>query len=283
MWPPTGGSYRRVMTDHATADVSYRNLTGTTAENYERYFVPTIATPASVALLEAAALRPGERVLDVACGTGVIARLAADRVGPSGTVTGLDLSPEMIDVARTASPSTIAWHVGDATSLPFPDGAHDVVLCQMGLMFMQDRQAAVAEMRRVTAPGGRVAVSTPGPVPPPFALMEQALVEHLGADLGGFVRTVFALHDPNEVASLLRSAGFVDVTAAVSTVTLHVGAPAEFLWEYIGLTPMAPFVARAPAAAREAVERRAVGSWRPFTVDGAMAFEQPIVVVSGRT
>ena len=143
--------------------VSYRSFTGTAAENYERYFVPKIATPVSVALLEAADLQPGRRVLDVACGTGLIARLAAERVGASGTVTGLDLSPDMIDVARAASPSTIAWHVGDATSLPFPDDAYDVVLCQMGLMFMQDRPAAVAEMRRVTARGGRVAVNTPGP------------------------------------------------------------------------------------------------------------------------
>src|SRR5919112_510996 len=131
--------------------VSYRSFTGTAAENYERHFVPKIATPVSVALLEAAALQPGERVLDVACGTGLIARLAAERVGRSGTVTGLDLSPDMINVASAASPSTISWHVDDATSLPFPDGAYDVVLCQMGLMFMQDRQAAVGEMRRVTA------------------------------------------------------------------------------------------------------------------------------------
>ena len=101
--------------------VSYRSFTGTGAENYERYFVPKIATPVSVALLEAAALQPGERVLDVACGTGLIARLAAERIGSSGTVTGLDLSPDMIDVARAVSPSDIRWHVGDAASLPFAD------------------------------------------------------------------------------------------------------------------------------------------------------------------
>ncbi|MGZ8749960.1 MAG: class I SAM-dependent methyltransferase [Pseudonocardia sp.] len=261
--------------------VSYRSFTGTAAENYERYFVPKIATPVSVALLEAAALQPGQRVLDVACGTGLIARLAAERVGSSGTVTGLDLSPDMIEVARAASPSTIAWHVGDATSVPFPDDTYDVVFCQMGLMFMPDRQAAVAEMRRVTAPGGRVVVNTPGSIQPPFAIMEQALVDHISADLGGFVRAVFSMHDVDGVASLLRDAGLVDVTAAASTATLDVGAPAEFLWQYINLTPMGPFVAQAPATAQEAMERNVVESWRPFIVDDAMSISQPMVVASG--
>ena len=262
--------------------VSYRSFTGTAAENYERYFVPKIATPVSVALLEAAALRPGERVLDVACGTGLIARRAAERVGPSGTVTGLDLSPDMIEVARAVSPSTIEWHVGDATSLPFADDTYDVVLCQMGLMFMQDRHAAVAEMRRVTAVGGRVAVNTPGVVPPLFALMEQALVDHISADLGGFVQAVFSLDDPEDVASLLRHVGLLDVTAAVATATLDLGAPAEFLWQYLNLTPMGPLVARAGTRAQEALEREVVESWQPFVRNGTMSINLPVVVASGR-
>jgi ubiquinone/menaquinone biosynthesis C-methylase UbiE len=262
--------------------VSYRSFTGTAAENYQRYFVPKIATPVSVTLLETAALRPGERVLDVACGTGLIARLAAERVGFDGTVTGLDLAPEMIDVARAVSPPTIGWHVGDATSLPFPGNAYDVVLCQLGLMFMQDRPAAIAEMRRVTAPGGRVAVNTPGPVQPLFALMEQALVDHISADLGGFVHAVFSMHDPEDVASLLRDAGLVDVTASTSTATLNLGAPAEFLWQYINLTPMGPIVAQAPAPAQEAMERHVVESWQPFVFDGGISINLPMVVAAGR-
>jgi ubiquinone/menaquinone biosynthesis C-methylase UbiE len=262
--------------------VSYRSFTGTAAENYERYFVPKIATPVSVALLEAAALRPGERVLDVACGTGLIARLAAERVGSSGTVTGLDLSQDMINVARVVSPSDIRWHVGDAASLPFADDSYDAVLCQMGLMFMQDRHTAVAEMRRATAAGGRVAVNTPGVIQPLFALMEQALVDHISADIGGFVQAVFSMHNPRDVASLLHDAGLIDVTATESTATLNLGAPAEFLWQYINLTPMGLLVAQASREAQEAMESQVVKSWQPFLRNDAISIKLPTVVASGR-
>lgn len=266
-------------------DVSYRTYTGTAAANYQRYFVPAIATPVSAPLLDAADLRSGERVLDVACGTGIIARLAAERVGPIGAVTALDLAPDMIDVARaTPAPTApaIDWRVGDATALPLPDDGFDVVLCQMGLMFMQDRVGALAEMRRVAAPGGRVVVSTPGAIQRPLEIMEEAIVEHISAELGGFVRAVFSLHDPDAVAALLRDAGLRDVTGTATTATLRLPAPAEFLWQYISYTPMAPFVAQAPAAAQAAMERHVVDGWQPFMVDGVVAAEQPMVIATGR-
>lgn len=265
--------------------VSYRNYTGTAAENYQRHFVPAIGEPVSAVLLETAELRPGERVLDVACGTGVVTRHAAEQVGPTGTVTGIDVAPDMIDVARaTPSPATptIEWHVGDAMSLPFPDGTYDVVLCQMGLMFMEDRAAAITEMRRVLASGGRVVVGTPGEIQPPFVALEQAIVEHINPDLGGFVRAVFSLHDPDTVAELLRGAGLEDVTATVTRARLRLPTPEEFLWQYINVTPLAPLVAQAPQEAQHAMEQQAVTAWQPYVVDGRVDVDQPMVAASGR-
>ena len=265
--------------------VSYRDLTGTAAENYQRYFVPAIATPVSAGLLGTARLQPGEHVLDVACGTGVIARLAAEAVGSTGSVTGIDLAPDMINVARATPASAgppIGWHIGDAAALPFPDDTYDTVLCQMGLMFISDRPAAVAEMRRTLVPGGRAVISTPGAIQPPFEILERALVEHIDAGLGGFVRAVFSMHDPGALAAILRGAGLRDVTATVKQATLRLPAPAEFLWQYINLTPMAPIVAQAPEAAKKAMEADIVEGWQPYVGEGgAVVGEQPMVFAIG--
>ncbi|HUP85591.1 MAG TPA: methyltransferase domain-containing protein [Acidimicrobiales bacterium] len=265
--------------------VSFRNQTATPAANYQRHFVPAIAGPASADLLAVADLQPGERVLDVACGTGVIARLAAARVGSTGTVSAIDLSEDMIDVAKaTPAPPkpVIEWRTGNAMSLPLDDERYDVVTCQMGLMFMEDRRAALVEMRRVLVAGGRVVVNTPGAIQAPFALMEQAIVDHISADLGGFVRTVFSMHDPFAVGDHLRDAGFCDVDAQQRTATLQLPGPAEFVWQYINLTPMAPFVAKATEAAKTAMERQVVETWQPYVVGGATPVDQPMVIATGR-
>ena len=93
-----------------------RAFGGNAPENYERFFVPAIGAPVAADLIDIAALRPGERVLDVACGTGVVARLAAERVGTTGTVAGLDINPGMLVVARSVAPSGVAieWHEASA-------------------------------------------------------------------------------------------------------------------------------------------------------------------------
>lgn len=264
---------------------SFRELTGTDAENYQRYFVPAIAIPVSAGLMSAADLQPGERVLDVACGTGIIARLAAECVGPTGSVTATDLSPEMIDVAaKTPAPPEppIEWHVGDATVLPFPDDSHDTVLCQMGLQFMPDQAAAAGEMARVTIPGGRVLINTPGAIQPTFEILERVLIEHINGDLGGYVRGVFSMHDPKALAALLRGAGLHDVTATVQRTSLQLPGPAEFLWQYISVTPIASLVAGAPVEAKDAMERHAIDLWQPYVTNGTLTCDQPIVIASGR-
>ena len=96
----------------------------------------------------------------------------------------------MIDVAKyvpAPGGAAIHWRVADAAALPITDASVDVVLCQMGLMFMENRAAAIAEMARVLAPSGRVVVNTPGHIQPLFATLEQSIVDHISPDLGGFV------------------------------------------------------------------------------------------------
>ncbi len=259
---------------------SYRHYSGSAAELYESFFVPAIAEPVSTELLRTADLRSGERVVDVACGTGVITRKAAEAVGPTGSVAGIDVAPDMLEVARAAAldVSAIDWHEADAASLPLPDECCDVVLCQMGLMFMEDRPAALREMHRVLAPGGRVVTNAPGRIQPLFEAMEQAIVENLNPELGGFVRAVFSMHDHAAVAGLLDDAGFSDVASKEYEAVFSLPGPAEFLWSYINLTPMGPLVAQAPEDARIAMEHQMVEAWTPYVTDGTIRVDQPMAL-----
>jgi len=127
------------------------------AEVYEERFVPALFQQWVEPMLDAAAVRRGDNLVDVACGTGVVARAAAERVGPEGAVAGLDLNPAMLAVAHRLAPS-IDWREGDVASMPFDENTFDVATCQAAIFFFPDPTAALSEMRRVTRPGGRVAV-----------------------------------------------------------------------------------------------------------------------------
>ena len=135
--------------------------------------------------------------MDVACGTGVVARLASQQVGATGTVAGLDVNPGMLAVARSATPTgmLIEWHEANAEAMLIPDASFDVVLCQMGLQFMPDKHAALREVRRVLVRGGRLILNVPGPTPRLFSILGEALARHIGAEASGFVNQVFSLHD----------------------------------------------------------------------------------------
>ncbi len=129
-------------------------------------------------------------------------------------------------------------------------------------------------------PGGRVVVNTPGRIQPLFEAMEQAIVDNLDPQLGAFVRVVFSMHEPEILSGLLAGAGFADVVSAEYTVRLELPEPAELLWNYVNLTPMAPLVAQAPEAAQKAMEDqfvRACGS----LPGAATAFDQPMAIAWG--
>lgn len=140
-------------------------LEGTAAELYQRYLVPGITSKWADDLVHRTQLRTGEEVLDVACGTGVVARLAAKKV-TSGHVTGLDLNAGMLAVARGVlnEGAPVKWIEGSALDLPFPSGRFDAVLCQLGLQFFPDQPKALREMRRVVREPGRIALSVYSPI-----------------------------------------------------------------------------------------------------------------------
>ena len=257
---------------------------GNPPANYERFFVPAIGAPLATDLIRLAVLRPGERVLDVACGTGVVARLASQQVGATGTVAGLDVNPGMLAVARSATPpgTLIEWHAASAEAMPIPDASFDVVLCQMGLQFVPDKHAALREMWRVLVHGGRLILNVPGPTPRLFTIMGEALARHIGAEAAGFVNHVFSLHDTAEIQNLVSGAGFHDVSVQSDTKPLRLPAPEEFLWQYVHSTPLAGAVAQVDDERRGSLERDVVAKWQEFVKDRALVLQVRIVVATAR-
>lgn len=268
----------------ANAQAKAQPYSKSPAENYERYFVPAIGGPVAEDLIEAAGLQPGERVLDVACGTGVVTRLAAERVGPSGTVAGLDAHPGMLAVARASTPAGISinWYEASAEAMPLPDGSFDVVLCQMGLQFMSNKTAALREMRRVLDRGGRLYVNVPGPKPSLFGIMTEALARHISPQAAAFGDVVFSLHETADMRKLMGDAGFHEVDVEAKPKPLRLPPPADFLWQYVHSTPLVEPVSKADAQQRAALEREVCSRWQTLVADGGLPLEIGMTTAAAR-
>jgi ubiquinone/menaquinone biosynthesis C-methylase UbiE len=276
---PQEVSMTRTASTQAAYDTSFG---GNAAENYERYFVPVIGRPFGVDLVTDAALEEGERVLDVACGTGIIARLAAERVAPTGSVSALDVNAAMLNVARSLPAAIpIKWYETAAESAPLPDSSFDVVFCQIGLQFVADKAAAVREMHRVLRPGGRLFISTPMPNAF-FDVLDRAIARRVSEEASAFVHAVFSLNDPREMRVLLTEAGFDALTIRPHAKTLQLPPARDFMWQYIYCTPLMALLPQSGNAQTVALERDVVAGWQPWVTGDGITYEQAVLVSSAQ-
>ena len=239
-------------------------LDGSAPELYQRYLVPAVTALWAADLIDQVAPQPGDRALDVACGTGVVARLAAERMGPTGQVAALDLNPGMLAVARALPAVTgakITWWEDSALALPFPEATFDVVLCQLGLQFFPDRPTALQEMRRVLKDGGRVGLSVYGPIehnPATFALAH-ALDRHIGPEASLAKRAEHALADTDELRELIAGAEFHDVVISTVTKWIRLPSPAAYVRVQLAATPLATLLSNYDAANRSWLVEAMIG------------------------
>jgi ubiquinone/menaquinone biosynthesis C-methylase UbiE len=261
-------------------------LSGSAPELYERYLVPAITSMWAADLVERARPVAGEALLDVACGTGIVARSAAERIA-RGRVVGLDLNSGMLAVARSARQpgAPIEWIEGSVLDLPFDD----LVLCQLGLQFFPDQPLALREMRRVLRPSGRIALNVFSAIeetPAAYAYV-QVLDHHFGAGASATKRAEHMFRSAGELGSVLTKNGFEQV--AVETVTKRIDFPSvlEYVRFQLVATPMAALLSnRSERGREEAIE--AIASHAESLLDpemlrgGRFLFPQVALVATAR-
>lgn len=232
-------------------------LTAAAAELYERYVARYILAPWAPLLVDAARLAAGERVLDVACGTGVATRAAATRVGPAGQVTGIDLNPGMIGVARSLpapAGAPIEWLERSALDLRLADASVDAVLCQQGLQFFPDRALALREMHRVLKRGGRLALSVWNSTGLYNSAVGEALARFISNETAvQFLSSRRQTPAREELEHLATTAGFSDVAVSVSRIDVHLPPLDHFVLGHLAATPLAAVIAAADPATRKQI------------------------------
>ena len=267
-------------------DHGHWQLEGSAAELYQRYLVPGITSKWAEDLVHRASLRPDEEVLDVACGTGVVARLAAKAVA-SGQVTGLDLNTRMLAVGRDVQSEgpAVSWVEGSALDLPFASARFDAVLCQLGLQFFPDQLKALREMRRVVRRAGRVALSVYSAIErtPGANVFVCALDEVLGPQASRVKRGEHSFANPEQLENLLLDAEFGSVEVQTVVQTIVFPSVLDYVRFQLLATPMTVLLKDKADPERQTVisavaSRAATLSTHSMLDDGKFTFPQEAYV-----
>ena len=239
------------------------------AETYERLLVPSVFAPWAKELIERARpIGPSDRILDLGCGTGIVARTLRERLGGGAQITGVDASADMIAMARTLAPE-LDWREGNAMNLPFPDGSFELVVSQQMLQFVPDRAAALRESRRVLVPGGRFVAATwrPRHEQPLFEVLGRIAERHLGTAN----EKRFLLGDDASLRSMLADAGFANIAVEVVTRTDRFR---EFPYRQSAIAAnfdLSTLSAEEREARLTALEAESVEAAKQFASDGGIA------------
>ena len=210
-----------------------------TAEIYESKFVPALFADWAPHVVELGDVMTGDSVIDVACGTGIVARTAKERVGTGGRVVGVDLNPAMLTVAQRVCPD-VEFRQADVTALPFDAGSFDAVLCQMALMFFPDRVAAIAEMGRVVKAAGSVVIMVPSRLDaqPAYQPLVSLAARHAGPEAVAMLSAYWTCGDLDELLATVRAAGLEILSTRTRMGTARFASIDEFVAVEVDSTPV---------------------------------------------
>jgi len=260
-------------------------LSGSAAELYEEYLVPTIFVPWAQHLLSKPVPRHGDNILDVACGTGIVARMAKARVGIAGRVVGVDLNVGMLDVAKALDPdSAIEWLKADVGQIPLEDGTFDTAYCQQGLQFFPDKVGALQEILRLLRRGGKCSVVVAQSLSQNPLMHSQvaAFEKHIDEAAAAGIRAVCGLSDGNDIQMLYENAGFAVVDWETIDLTLICSDGRKFIRNGIMSTPVAGIISDWSEEARNALVDDILAGFGSYFNGKSLTFPHVASVVTGR-
>ena len=246
-------------------------------EAYEELFVPVIFSPLAERLIDRASIQAGDNVLDVACGTGIVARLVAPRVGETGSVVGIDTDEGMLAVARKTARAArvpIEWEEADVTDLPFSTGRFDTALCQQGLPFFDDPISALEEMGRVVAPDGRVVLNIGRSLEyqPGWNVLAEALSRHIGDEYGTMMHGPFPAWNRADLRRMAHEAGFEDVSVTIDIGSVRFPSAEAFIRRQAATSPLGHPIGAAPTAVRDELIHDVENELEEYTDDDGVIF-----------
>lgn len=255
-------------------------LEGRGPEIYEEVMVPLWFGRWAGAMLEAVALQPGERVLDVACGTGVTTRLAKAQVGGAGQVTGLDLNGPMIAQAKElAGEAEITWIESDVTSSGLPDGGFDVIIAQHDYHYFPDKPAALAEFRRLLSQGGRLCYSIWDGHSPYTRAVCAAVEAHISPGIAAKQRAQRETPGADALEAEARAAGFSDVSVLRQELLIDTPPAGEFVPLHLGSMPIAGAFLALAEEEQEALAADVAAALRGYEQGGRLRYPDAVLLV----
>lgn len=255
------------------------------ARGYEANLVPAAMDPWAAHLVDAVGLASGDRVLDLACGTGIVTRHAAPRVGSGGRLVGVDANPAMLAVAREVTGALVprpTWHEATADDLPLPEGEVDAVLCQQAMQFMDDPVATLVEARRVLSPAGRLGIGTCASLhrQPGYTVLVDVVARHLDTGAAEVLGSPYGLGEVDRLRDVVAGAGFTGIHVGRTITPFRFPSPRAFLAAESSSSPLGDLTDTLPAATLDPLLDDLTAGLRPHGDDDGLVFPFETLVVT---